>query len=96
MDRSWWWRTGLIAAIALGAIWFLVPSYYSFVVLPKDKRNDLKALLEQLGGKVTSSVSKTTDYVVAGADAGTKADKAAELNVPIIDQAALLQLIEKS
>ena len=44
MDRSWWQRVAIIAVVSLGSIWFLVPSYYSFAVLPKEKRNDVKAL----------------------------------------------------
>ncbi|HVE87109.1 MAG TPA: protein translocase subunit SecD [Myxococcales bacterium] len=50
MDRSWWWRAGLITLVTLGSIWFLVPSYYSFAVLPKEKRNDVKALEAMLPG----------------------------------------------
>jgi preprotein translocase subunit SecD len=48
MDRSWWWRAAIIAAVTLGSIWFLVPSYYSFFVLPREKRNDIKALEQAL------------------------------------------------
>ncbi|MFL5318521.1 MAG: protein translocase subunit SecD [Myxococcaceae bacterium] len=48
MDRSWWWKAGLCAAVALLSIWFLIPSYYSLFVLPKDQRNDLKALQDRL------------------------------------------------
>ena len=59
-------------------------------------RNDLKTLLEKLGGKVTSSVSKSTDYVVAGADPGSKLDKATELGRPILDEAALQQLLSSA
>jgi len=44
MDRSWWWRVAIISFVTLASIWFLVPSYYSFFVLPKEKRNDIKAL----------------------------------------------------
>lgn len=59
-------------------------------------RNDLKALLEQLGAKVASSVSKTTDYVVAGADPGSKLDKATELGRPILDEAGMNALLEQA
>src|SRR5580700_3644285 len=48
MDRSWWWKLTVVLTVALGAIWFLVPSYYSFFVLPKDQRNNLKLLEEKL------------------------------------------------
>ena len=59
------------------------------------KREDAKERLEKLGAKVSSSVSKRTDYVVAGAEAGSKLDKARELGVLIIDEQALLHLLEK-
>lgn len=48
MDRSWWWRVSIIVAVTLGSIWFLIPSYYSFFVLPRADRNNLGALEERL------------------------------------------------
>ena len=62
--------------------------------LPTLSRDDAKALIEAAGGKVAGSVSKKTDYVVAGEDAGSKLDKAQELGVPILDEAGLLQLLK--
>jgi len=50
MDRSWWWKVGLITAVTLGSIWFLVPTYYSFFKLPRAQRNDIKALEKTLPG----------------------------------------------
>jgi preprotein translocase subunit SecD len=50
MDRSWWWKVGLITLVTLGSIWFLVPTYYSFFVLPKAQRNDINALKQRLPG----------------------------------------------
>ncbi|MDX2151254.1 MAG: NAD-dependent DNA ligase LigA [Bryobacteraceae bacterium] len=61
--------------------------------LPTLKREDAKARIEAAGGKVSGSVSKKTDYVVAGEDAGSKLDKANELGVAVIDEAGLLELM---
>jgi DNA ligase (NAD+) len=60
--------------------------------LPTLKREEATAKIEAAGGKVSGSVSKKTDYVVAGADAGSKLDKAHQLGVKIIDEAELLRL----
>jgi DNA ligase (NAD+) len=56
-------------------------------------RDQAKKRLEALGGKVASSVSKKTDYVIAGTDAGSKLEKARELGRPILDEAAFLDLL---
>lgn len=61
--------------------------------LPTMSREDAKTLIEASGGKVSGSVSKKTDYVVAGTEAGSKLDKAQELGIPILDEAALLGLV---
>ncbi len=59
-------------------------------------RDDAKAALEALGAKVAGSVSKKTDYVVAGAEAGSKLTKAQELNVPVLDEQALLRMLQEN
>ena len=56
-------------------------------------RDEAKEMIEDAGGKVTGSVSKKTDYVVAGADAGSKLDKAKELKVAVIDEKELEELL---
>jgi DNA ligase (NAD+) len=55
-------------------------------------------MIEDAGGKVTGSVSKKTDYVVAGADAGSKLDKARELGVSVVGEREMEELLrsEKS
>ena len=56
-------------------------------------RDEARAAIEARGGRVTSSVSKKTDYVVAGDEAGSKLDKAKELGVSVIDEAAFKELL---
>jgi DNA ligase (NAD+) len=62
--------------------------------LPNLAREEAKARIEAAGGKVTGSVSKKTDYVVAGADPGSKLDKAGSLGVPVIGEPELINLLE--
>jgi DNA ligase (NAD+) len=61
--------------------------------LPTLSRDQAKDLLEAQGAKVAGSVSKKTRYVVAGAEAGSKLDKARELGVPVLDEDALIKLL---
>ncbi|MFL2983103.1 MAG: NAD-dependent DNA ligase LigA [Candidatus Neomarinimicrobiota bacterium] len=63
--------------------------------LEKIKRKDAQLKIEENGGKYSSSVSKKTNYVIAGAGAGKKKQKALELKVPILDEDEFLMLIEK-
>ncbi len=62
--------------------------------LPSLSRDDARALIEAAGGKVAGSVSKKTSYVVAGAEAGSKLDKAQELGVTVIDESRLKELLD--
>jgi DNA ligase (NAD+) len=62
--------------------------------LPNYSRDAAKKMIEDAGGKVTGSVSKKTDYVVAGADAGSKLDKARELGVAVINEAQMVELVK--
>ena len=61
--------------------------------LPNLSREEAKAKIEAAGGKVAGSVSKKTNYVIAGEEAGSKLDKARELNVPVLDEAGLMKLL---
>ena len=61
--------------------------------LPNLTRDEAKKMIEDAGGKVTGSVSKKTDYVVAGADAGSKLDKAKELGIAVIDESGMERLL---
>jgi DNA ligase (NAD+) len=56
-------------------------------------RDEAKKMIEEAGGKVAGSVSKKTDYVVAGSDAGSKLDKAKELGVAVIDEKEMEKLV---
>ncbi|HEV2042293.1 MAG TPA: NAD-dependent DNA ligase LigA, partial [Casimicrobiaceae bacterium] len=61
--------------------------------LPTLSRDDAKALIEEHSGKVAGSVSKKTSYLVAGAEPGSKLDKAGELGVPVLDEQQLMAMV---
>ncbi|MGH9619543.1 MAG: BRCT domain-containing protein, partial [Bryobacteraceae bacterium] len=61
--------------------------------LPTLKREEAKERIEAAGGKVAGSVSSKTSYVVAGEEAGSKLNRAKELNVPVIDEARLFAML---
>lgn len=62
--------------------------------LPNLKRDEAKELIENAGGKVSGSVSKKTNYLVVGEEAGSKLQKAEELGISLLDEAQLLELLE--
>ena len=62
--------------------------------LPTYSRSEASAMIERFGGKVSSSVSKKTAYVLAGEEAGSKLDKANALGIPVISEAEFLRMLE--
>ena len=92
LSRQLRWKDGEHVMTASGAL-----AGKTFVLtgtLPSMSRDEAGALVEAAGGKVSGSVSKKTSYLVAGADAGSKLAKAQELGIAILDEAALLALLE--
>jgi len=62
--------------------------------LPSRTRSEAEALIKQFGGKVTGSVSKSTSYLLAGSDPGSKLEKAKQLNIPILSEEDLAQMVD--
>ena len=94
--------------IALGLVWevqtvsrsddlpFAGKTFVCTGTLPTLGRADAEALIRKFGGKVTGSVSKKTDYILAGADAGSKLAKAVELGVAVIGEDQLKAMVSAS
>jgi len=85
------WKEGEGRKVAPGS---LVRTFVLTGTLPTLTRDDARAMIEARGNKVSGSVSRKTDYVVAGSDAGSKLAKATELGVKILDEKQFLQLME--
>uniref|UniRef100_A0ACD5GZD8 BRCT domain-containing protein n=1 Tax=Desertifilum tharense IPPAS B-1220 TaxID=1781255 RepID=A0ACD5GZD8_9CYAN len=62
--------------------------------LPTLKRDEAKALIQNAGGKVTSSISAKTDYLVVGAEAGSKLEKAEKFGITQLNESQLLELLQ--
>lgn len=87
------WEEGEGAAANQGPQPLLGKTLVLTGTLPGLSRDEAKALIEAAGGKVSGSVSKKTDYVIAGEEAGSKLDKARELGVAVLDEQGLHQLL---
>lgn len=83
------------SAAAVGGISLAGKSFVVTGTLERYGRKDIEDLIKSLGGKVSGSVSKKTNYVVAGAEAGSKLDKAKELGVPVLSEDEFDKMIGK-
>ena len=86
-------REGEAAAAGAGGLRILAGKTFVFTGRISMPREEAKELLERLGGTVVSSVSKKTDYVVAGEEPGTKLAKAKELGVQVLDEQTFRELV---
>jgi DNA ligase (NAD+) len=84
------------AAARGGKLVFAGKTFVLTGTLPKRERGEAEALIKERGGKVSGSVSKATNYVLAGEKPGSKLDKAKQLGVPVIDEAEFERLAEIS
>lgn len=80
------------ASQAQGPLPFAGKTFVVTGTLPGFTRDTVKEFIQSFGGKVTDSVSKNTDFLVAGENAGSKLDKARKLGVPVLDEAALRRM----
>jgi DNA ligase (NAD+) len=83
------------AAAASAAGIFAGKTFVLTGTLPTLTREEATAKIESLGGKVSGSVSKKTDFVLAGEEAGSKLDKAQKLGVKILDESEFLAMINR-
>ncbi len=83
-------QTKTTASDALAGLSFVITGTLS------RPRSEIEALIEAHGGKISGSVSKKTSYVIVGEAAGSKAEKAQSLGIPILDERGLLQLIARA
>jgi DNA ligase (NAD+) len=81
-------ETAYTGTLTLAGMTFVVTG-----TLPTMKRKDAEDAIERAGGKVSSSVSKTTNYLLAGEKAGSKLDKATKLGVPVITEEEFMEMI---
>ncbi|MBI5921806.1 MAG: NAD-dependent DNA ligase LigA [Betaproteobacteria bacterium] len=86
------WQEGEAAAVVSSAV--VGKTFVLTGTLPTLSRDQAKDMIEALGGKVAGSVSGKTDYVVAGAAAGSKLEKAQQLGISILDEAQLLEMLK--
>ncbi|MBC7764867.1 MAG: NAD-dependent DNA ligase LigA, partial [Hyphomonadaceae bacterium] len=73
---------------------FLGKTFVLTGTLPTLSRTEATAIIERLGGRASGSVSKKTDYVLAGEEAGSKLDKANKLNIPILNEEEFRKMVE--
>ena len=90
---TWEETEGVAATAAPGVEGVAGQTFVLTGTLPTLTRDAAKEMIEAAGGKVTGSVSKKTNYVVAGTEAGSKLDKANELGIAVLDEAGLLGLL---
>jgi DNA ligase (NAD+) len=95
LEKAGAWKDGEARPAAMAAGPLAGKTLVLTGTLPTLTRDEAKALIEAAGGKAAGSVSKKTDYVVAGAEAGSKLAKADELGIAILDEAGLLELLKQ-
>jgi DNA ligase (NAD+) len=83
----------VVDTAARGRLPFSGKTFVITGTLPKRSRAEAESLIKKYGGKVTGSVSKSTTMVLAGAEAGSKLEKAQQLKIPVIDEAEFEQLV---